>query len=169
MPPSSNQTRTSDGSSCSAALKAASAAVRSPSRAETWAWRWKRSGRPGASVCASRMQSSAPSASPTASRTRARATSTSTSPAHPARELVGQRRRVAGPAEREQRADLAQRGVGIVGRGGAGRPVALERLAVEPALGEDVAQEHRGGAVRRAARGGPAQLGGGQVEQALAM
>ena len=78
---------------------------------------------------------------------------------HPARELVGQRGRVARPAEGEQRADLAQRGVGIVGRGRPGRPVALERLAVEPALGEDVAQEHGGGGVRRAARGGPAQLG----------
>src|SRR6185437_6799001 len=47
------------------------------------------------------------------------------------------------------------------------RAIALERLAVQAALGEDVAQQHRGGALRRAPGGGPAQLGRGEVEQAL--
>ena len=167
MPPSSNQTRTSDGSSCSAALKAASAAERSPRRAETCAWRWNRSGRPGASVCASRMQSSAPSASFTASRTRARATSTSTSPR--TRRASSSASGAASPAaaEGDERADLAQRGVGIVRRGGARRAVPLERLAVETALGENVAQQDRVAPRGRAARRGPAQLGRGEIEQPL--
>ena len=88
--------------------------------------------------------------------------------AHPARQLVGQRRGVGCPAERQQRADLAQRRVGVVGIGGAGLPVALQRLAVEPALGEDVAQEHRRRRLGRAARGGAGDLGQGEVEQPLA-
>ena len=116
MPPSSNQTRTSEGSSCSAALNAASAADRSPRRAETWAWRWNRSGRPGrqrlrladAVERAERVAHRQPHAGPRHQHLDVAA--------DPARQLVGQRRRVAGPAEGEQRADLAQGGVGIVRR-----------------------------------------------------
>ena len=166
-PPSSNQTRTSEGSSCSAALKAASAAERSPSREETWACRWKRSGRPGARTWAS--------ANAVQRAERVTHRQPDPCPGHQdfdvapdaVGQLVGKRRRVAGPPEREERADLAQGRVGIVGRGRPGLAVALEGFAIEAALGEDVAQEHRGRAARRASAAGPAQLRHGQVEQPL--
>ena len=87
--------------------------------------------------------------------------------AGPAGQLVRQRRGFGRPAQREERADLAQGGIGIVGRARSGLAVALQRLAVEPPLGEDVAQQHRRRRARRAARGGARDLGQREIEQTL--
>jgi hypothetical protein len=89
-------------------------------------------------------------------------------PRHHRQELFGRGGGLGHPAQRQQRLDLAQPRVGAVAIDVAHFAIALQRFAVQAALGVELGDEGRGVAAVGAALDRPHRLGRGEIEQALA-